>query len=312
MRQLPSLNALRTFEAAARHMNFTRAADELGVTQTAVSHQIKALEAYLELSLFRRSNNVLLLTDQGDAYFQSLKRVFDLLVDATSTLLRTREGPTLTIGVMPSFGMRWLIPHLPEFQKYYADINVDVRLTMSNHAGEFARAGLDAAILAGTGWPGYNCTKLLPIKIFPVCSPYMIDGRPPLQSPGDLAKHRLLRVSTAVADDWRIWLNAVGLPNVDTSQGPQFDSYSYAWQAAIEGVGVAIGREHLIEPDLDSGRLVRPFRRAVATNRAWFLVAPNSPQERPEFEAFRCWISAAAAQDACEAPRTSVSVEIAP
>ncbi|MDA0814383.1 MAG: transcriptional regulator GcvA [Verrucomicrobia bacterium] len=300
MRRLPSLNALRTFEAAARHMNFTRAADELCVTQTAVSHQIKSLEAYLEVRLFRRSNNALSLTDKGEAYFQSLHRVFDLIAHATDTLVSAEGKVTLTVGAMPSFAMRWMIPHLPSFHRQYPDISIDVRLLHSVDASDFARDRLDAVIRPGTGWQDYDCSSLLPIVIFPVCSPVLLRSSHALEHPKDLVKHTILRVSTAMVDEWRVWLRAEGAASVNIGRGPRFDSYSYAWQAAIEGVGVAIGRRYMLAAELASGKLVKPFPREVETGRSWYLVASKGGPRQREMSLFRDWISAEARGE-CEA-----------
>jgi LysR family glycine cleavage system transcriptional activator len=299
MRQLPSLKALRTFEAAARHLSFTRAADELCVTQTAVSHQIKTLEARLSTLLFQRSNNSLALTQKGEEYFQSLNKAFDLVSQATERLLHKSATTTITVGVMPSFAMRWLIPRLPFFKTRHPDIEIAIRLLPNVWASDFARDGLDAIVRAGSGWPEYECLKLVPITIVPVCSPSLLSGGVPLRTSADLVNHTLLRVSTAAVDEWRLWLQTVGESRVNPDQGPAFDSYTFAWQAAIEGCGVAMGRLSLVAADLQAGRLVRPFSREVVTGRAWYLVTQKDGAQGRTLSAFRDWISA-------EADRTSV------
>lgn len=294
MRQLPSLKALHTFEAAARHLSFTKAAGELGVTQTAVSHQIKNLEARLNTLLFHRSNNTLALTEDGEAYFQSLYKAFDLVAEATERLLHNSATSTITVGVMPSFAMRWLIPRLPLFRTRYPDIQISVRLLPNTWTSDFARDRLDAIIRAGSGWPDYECVKLAPITIVPVCSPSLLKGCVPLREPGDLANHTLLRVSTAAVDEWRLWLQTIGESRVNPDQGPAFDSYTLAWQAAIEGVGIAMGRLPLVSADLQVGRLVCPFSRKVSTGRAWYLVMQRGGTRERRLSAFRDWISAEA------------------
>lgn len=294
MAQLPSLKALRTFEAAARHLSFTRAADELGVTQTAVSHQIKTLEARLNTVLFFRSNNSLVLTEKGEEYFQALYQAFDLVSRATDRLLSNTAQNTITVGVMATFAVRWFIPRLPIFRKLHPDIDVAVRLLPNVGASDFARDRLDVIIRAGSGWPEYDCLKLAPITIVPVCSPSLLRGPVPLRHPGDLANHTLLRVSSAVVDEWRLWLQSVGEAQIKIDHGPVFDSYTLAWQAASEGLGVAMGRLPLVASDLQAGRLVRPFRHELVTGRAWYMLMPKGSVHDRKVLAFREWMLAEA------------------
>lgn len=295
MPQLPSLKALRTFEAAARHLSFTRAAQELGVTQTAVSHQIKILEARLKTSLFRRVNNSLGLTPKGEVYFQSLNKAFDLIGEATERLLDDSSRRTITVGAMPSFAMRWLIPRLPHFRAQCPDTDIAIRLLPNAGTSDFARDGLDAIIRAGSGWPEYNSVKLVPITIVPVCSPGLIPDGAAFRTPAELAEQTLLRVSTAAVDEWRLWFQTLGLTAVAPAQGPVFDSYTFAWQAAIEGLGIAMGRLPLVSEDLESGRLVRAFDRVVSTGRAWYMVTPRDSGEDRKLSVFRQWMLAEAA-----------------
>jgi LysR family transcriptional regulator, glycine cleavage system transcriptional activator len=294
MHQLPSLKALRTFEAAARHLSFTRAADELGVTQTAVSHQIKTLEARLNTLLFHRSNNSLVLTPKGEEYFQSLYQAFELVSRATERLLHNPAKDTITVGVMATFAVRWLIPRLSIFKKRHPDIEIAVRLLPNVGTSDFARDRLDFIIRAGSGWPEYDCLKLVPITIVPVCSPNLLHASVPLRTPADLANHTLLRVSSAAVDEWRLWFQSVGVSQIESDRGPIFDSYTLAWQAASEGLGVAMGRMPLVAGDLEAGRLVRPFSREVVTGRAWYLLMQKGGAENRKLAAFRDWMLAEA------------------
>lgn len=284
-RKLPPLNALRAFEAAARHLNFTRAAEELGVTQTAVSHQVKLLVERLACRLFRRLNNALMLTDKGEAYFPKVREAFDSLAESTEALCGGEEIRTLTISMQPNFALGWLIPRLSDFQALHPDI--DVRVFTGYRDTDFARKDIDVAVRLGDDWPGLNCDYLFSSEIFPVCSRALV-ARHPLRRVEDLTAHTLLHVVTS-ADDWSLWLTASGIPCIPTERGPTFDSYALALDAAVHGCGVAMGRTAFVQTDLAEGRLVAPFPLRLKRSQAWYFLWPKSRTTRKTM-LFRAWL----------------------
>lgn len=291
-RRLPPLNALRAFEAAARHLSFTRAAEELNVTQAAISHQIKALEDMLGLTLFRRMNRALVLTESGQQFFPAVKASFDNLAQATSQLMNRDSRGILTVGVLPSFAAKWLVPRLHLFHARHPDI--DVRVSANDHPHEFAHEDVDLAITFGLGdWPGMQAERIFDDGITPVCSPRLLSGHHPLRTPADLAHHTLLHDDGAPSDTyatWEMWLRAVGVDNVEAQRGPRFSHTHMAIQAAIDGSGIALGPHVLVRDDLAAGRLVSPFDVALPASFAYYLLCPASTAERPKIKAFRTWI----------------------
>jgi LysR family glycine cleavage system transcriptional activator len=290
-RNLPPLNALRAFEAAARHLNFTRAADELNVTQTAVSHQVKLLEERLGFRLFRRLNNALILTEKGEAYLPGIREAFDLLSQSTETLCGGEDVRTLTVSVLPNFALRWLIPRMSDFQARHPQL--DLRIFTAYREMDFLREDIDVAVRLGDDWPGLNCDYLFSSEIFPVCSPGLLKAQP-LRGIDDLAGHTLLHVFTS-PEDWPLWLTAAGAPEIPTDRGPKFDSYALALEAAACGCGVAMGRTAFVQDDLDSGRLVAPFALRLKRSRAWYFLWPKGRASR-KASLFRSWILGEAAR----------------
>ena len=287
VRRLPSLNALRAFEAAARHLSFTRAAQELHVTQAAISHQVKALEEHLGRKLFRRLNRALLLTDDGQAYLPSVSRAFTLLNDATSDLLTKQAPGPLTVSALPSFAARWLVPRLGRFRQIRPDI--DLRIDPSAALSDFAGGDVDVGIRYGRGkYPGMRADWLMTEDIFPVCSPALLEGPHPLQDPGDL-EHQVLLHDDGHGD-WRTWLLAAGADRVDATRGPIFTDSSMLIQAAMAAQGVALARGVLAADELAAGRLVRPFTLSLPTEYAYYLVCPINAAEQPKIAAFRDWL----------------------
>lgn len=286
-RRLPPLNALRVFEAAARHLSFTRAAEELNVTQAAVSHQIKGLEAHLELKLFRRLNRALLLTDPGQAYFPPVRDALDALAQATKRLGADEQVGRLTVSTLVSFAANWLVPRLGRYRTLNPEI--DVRVTTSDFHVDFARQDVDLAIRYGRGgWPGLDAVRLMTEEVFPVCSPALLRGGPPLRAPSDLDRYTLLH--DEMREDWRMWLMAAGALNIDADRGPGFSNSNLVIQAAIAGEGVALGRSVLVADDLAAGRLVRPFDMSLPGEFAYYVVCPEADAKRPKVEAFRNWL----------------------
>jgi LysR family glycine cleavage system transcriptional activator len=288
--KLPSLNGLKVFECAARHMSFTKAASELNVTQTAVSHQVRRLEAELGIRLFHRIKDRLELTASGHAYLQGVSLAFDQLRFSTEQLLEGSSNTTLTISTLATFAAKWLLPRLGSFRFKHPEI--DMRISASTDLVDFVVGGADTAIRYGNGeWKGLHADWLMADEIFPVCSPKLLTGNHPLTSLDNLAYHTLLKVSGVTSNDWSIWLGAVGLPAYVTGRARlTFDLALMAVQAAIDGLGVCIGRRAYVEDDLRAGRLVAPFEKSVATDRAFYLVSPRDLANSAKVVALRSWL----------------------
>jgi LysR family transcriptional regulator, glycine cleavage system transcriptional activator len=290
--RLPSLNGLRAFEAAARHLSFTVAASELNVTQTAISHQIRRLEEELGLRLFIRRNRALALTPEARDYLPGVRAAFNDLRLATDRLLRKDDGHVLTVSTLASLAAKWLLPRLSIFQESHPGI--DVRITTSTSLVDFRAGDVDAAIRYGRGhWAGVRSDWLMADEMFPVCSPALLEGDKPLRCPEDLAHHTLLHSSGGYDDDWRLWLTAAGLPaNISKQPGLSFDLILLTVQAAIDGSGVAMGRTSYVEADIAKGRLVVPFKIALPVDAGFYLVSPEAKADPPKLAAFRQWLKA--------------------
>lgn len=287
--RLPSLNGLRAFEAVARHMSFTKAAEELNVTQTAVSHQIRRLEAELGVALFLRLNGGLALSEDGQAYLPGVRAAFQALRYSTEQLLESRDKSVLTISTLVSLASKWLLPRLPSFQQAFPAI--DVRISASTERVDFRKDAIDAAIRYGRGdWKGLRADFLMSDEVFPVCSPALAKT---LCAPADLANHTLLQVSGVTAGDWSAWLRAAGQP-LQLAEGPRmtFDLAMMAVQAAVDGQGVCIGRSTYVEDDLRAGRLVAPFGLRLKDELGFYLVTPRETAESKKIVAFRAWLLA--------------------
>jgi LysR family glycine cleavage system transcriptional activator len=291
--RLPSLNGLRAFEAAARHLSFTLAAAELNVTQTAISHQIKRLEEELGLRLFVRKNRALALTPQAKDYLPGVRAAFNDLRLATDRLLRKEDDNVLTISTLASLAAKWLLPRLATFQE--AHPKIDVRITTSSSLVDFKNGDVDAAIRYGRGnWPGTRAHWLMADELFPVCSPALLKGDKPLRCPEDLVHHTLLHSSGGFDDDWRQWLTAAGLPtDISRQRGLTFDLTFMTVQAAIDGIGVAMGRTSYVQDDVAKGRLVVPFKIALPADAGFYLVSPEGRDDPPKLRVFRQWLAAA-------------------
>jgi len=292
--RLPSLNGLRAFEAAARHLSFTVAASELNVTQTAVSHQIRRLEEELGVRLFVRQNRALALTPEAKDYLPGVRAAFNDLRLATDRLLRRDDDHVLTVSTLASLAAKWLLPRLATFQESHPGI--DVRITTSPGLVDFRNGDVDAAIRYGRGhWPGTRADWLTADELFPVCSPALLEGDKPLRCPEDLAHYTLLHSSGGYDDDWRLWLTAAGLPsNISKQPGLTFDLIFLTLQAAIDGSGVAMGRTSYVEADIAKGRLVVPFKVTLPADAGFYLVTPEAKADPPKLGAFRQWLKASA------------------
>ncbi len=278
---LPSLNALRAFEVAGRLMNFSRAAAELGVTQGAISRQVKLLEGQLGIDLFHRSATGVSLTAEGAKFLPVLTESFRRMAEAAEAL---RDDPwRLSIGAPPSFGMRWVMPRLPRFQAEHPKI--DARLTITtDDISELA--GFDVAVHYGaTPPPGLFAQKLTGERLIPVAAPRLLNGDPPLRVPQDLIRHRLIDT----APDrryWRLWLQVVGLDRMTGDTAQVIAILDMALRIAEQGSGVAIGDVALIADDIALGRLVAPFPVEVPSGLSYWLVARPEARERPKLRAF--------------------------
>ena len=297
-RRLPPLNALRAFEAAARHLSFTRAAEELHVTQAAISHQVKGLEDWLGLLLFRRLNRALRLTDPGQSYMTAVRDALDLLDDATRRVLGQRDRGGLTVTTMDSFAASWLVPRLRRFRERHPEI--EVRVTTSDRLVDLEHEGVDLAIRYGQGhYPDLHVERLLTEDFFPVCSPALLAGPHPLRQPKDLRHHILLHDDMTV--NWAVWLRVAGIVGVDPDRGPYFQHSYLVLAAAMNGEGVALGRSALVADALADGRLIKPFDISLPADYAYYVCCPKAQAERPAVAAFRAWLHEEAARDRAEA-----------
>jgi len=283
MRRLPSLNGLRAFEAAARLGSFVAAGEELNVTQAAISRMVRLLEERLGFKLFDRMPNGLALTPQGRALQPGLTAAFDAIAGVTQQVAAMRSTPVLTLGVGPSFAVRWLIPRLASFYRQHPDI--EVRLATGGAINPF-KDDWTCGILLGNGdWAGHQAEPMFSADLFPVCARAIAQR---LKKPADLAKEVLLEVQHS-PEEWPLWLAAARVKRANTL-GPRFDNYAMALQAAVDGVGVAIGLRPYVEDDLASGRLVAPFKLAVPKGQAWYLVYRPFRQDDAALVAFREWL----------------------
>ncbi|WP_420347178.1 transcriptional regulator GcvA [Pelagibius sp.] len=285
--RLPPLKSLRLFEAAARHLSFKQAAEELAITPSAVSHGIRVLEDWLGAPLFDRTQRTLVLTDAGKAYLPEVQGALDRLAAASDAVQKRGGGGALSISVAPTFGARWLAHHLPDFQARHPGIAVTLDSTQRQIA--FPRDGIDLAIRMGFGdWPELDVTCLAVEELVPVCAPALA---PAIRTADDLRDQTLLQVSS-VAEDWTAWaaLAGVGEDAFDLETGPRFDNIGMALDAAAEGMGLAIGRRPLIDPDLAAGRLVAVLGPPHPARTGYWLLAAPGAMARPELSIFRDWL----------------------
>jgi len=286
-RRLPPLNAIRAFEAAARHLSFTRAADELHVTPAAISHQVKGLEDWFGFKLFQRRNREILMTEPGQMLLPGVRDALDLLENSVQRISAGDGGNELRVTCMPSFAAKWLIPRMSHFREEHPEI--DVLLSTGEGLVDLEVEPFDIGIRSGAGnYPGLEVHRLFDDSVFPVCSPDLLKGANALRSPDDLAGHTLLHDDYPVG--WAEWLVAAGVDGVDPKRGPTFDNSAMLLQAAVEGMGVAMARHALAFSDLQAGRLVRPFPITLASDFAYFLVHLPRVANMPKIAAFRDWV----------------------
>ncbi len=294
-KRLPPLNALRVFDAAARHLSFTRAAEELFVTQAAVSHQIKSLEDFLGLKLFRRRNRSLLLTEEGQSYFLDIKEIFSQLTEATRKLqARSAKGgvdgqftPQFRHSLVGSATFQLLIQLIRELT--FESRRLIVRKI------SWRMMLMWRYFMVGATGRGYGWKKLYAEYLLPVCSPLLLTGEKPLKTPEDLAKHTLLH--DASRRDWQTYTRQLGLNHINVQQGPIFSHSAMVLQAAIHGQGVALANNVMAQSEIEAGRLVCPFNDVLVSKNAFYLVCHDSQAELGKIAAFRQWILAKAAAE---------------
>jgi LysR family glycine cleavage system transcriptional activator len=290
-----NLAALRGFEAAARHLSFTKAAAELNVTPAAVSHAIRELELDFKVRLFERSSRVVRLTAAGETLSRAVAEGLGMIGRAVQRLRAVDGRPKLMVTTSPSLAAKWLVPRLDRFLDQHPE--VDVRIDVSQRVVDFAEDGVDIAIRFGTGdYPGLVVERLFEETVFPVCSPNLLKSRHPLKEPRDLKQHTLIHIEWdaqwATWPNWAMWLRAAGAPDIDATRGLHLSQTALALQAALDGHGVALGDSTLVADDLAARRLVRPFSMALKgpSQFAYHLVHAPHRSEELLIKAFRRWI----------------------
>lgn len=286
-RRLPSLAAMRAFEAAARHLSFSRAASELCVTHGAVSHQVRNLEDQLGFPLFRRLHRRVLLTEAGEALFTKVRAAFDLLETSTEQVVTTYRRRTLVVSCIATFSMRWLMPRLHQFHARHPDI--DLRLCAPDSPIERPRDDIDVSIRVGRGeWPvELEAVSFVDESFGPVCSPTLLQQYP-LEVPNDLRHHTLLHTESRKTA-WSDWLRLAGVTGIDSTLGRRFETFYFLLQAVVSNFGVAIGPDTLVADDLAAGRLVAPFG-FVPSQLSMYVLYPKSHARNLHLIAFRDWL----------------------
>lgn len=294
MRRLPPLNALKAFEAAARHESFTRAAEELCVTQGAVSHQVKALEAELGVKLFNREHQRLLITSAGRDYLTVIRDALDRIAMGTERLVQRQSSGMLTVSTSPDFAAKWLVHRLSRFAEVHPEI--DLRVSANLQHVDFAREDVDLAVRHGEGnWAGLEQTRLCSEELFAVCSPKLLSMRGGLHKPADVLKFPLLHLDDR--KDWARWLERAGVRDVEVAQGVVLNRASMLIDAAVDGQGIALARTALAAWDLINGRLAKPFAAAFRLTKSYWIVSPKATSTLPKIRLFREWLLSEAASD---------------
>jgi LysR family transcriptional regulator, glycine cleavage system transcriptional activator len=296
-RRLPPLNAVRAFEAAARCGNFTRAAQELFVTQGAVSRHVATLEDWLKVRLFDRTGRGITLTPQGQLYYAAVRDGLEQIEHGTRLVQRSPDERRLRIKLPPTFAIRWLMPRLARFHARHPDI--DVQITTSHQRADFDREDVDVSIHSERTPPqGAGCRKLFGETLLPVCAPGLLESGPPLRVPDDLAQHVLL-CSMNRPNDWPAWLKAAGARSVNGNSGLKFENAALAYQAAADQLGVIVALLPFVRDDLAAGRLVEPFGVRVETQGAYWLTSRSreGAEQADRVKAFEEWILGEASED---------------
>jgi LysR family glycine cleavage system transcriptional activator len=293
--QLPPLNALRAFEATARHLSVKNAADELCVTPGAVSQLIKTLEVHLGVPLFRRVNRGIFLTEVGQAYLPPVCNAFRQISDATRRVAVPEDTGILTVSATPFFASAWLVPRLKGFQDAHPDI--DLQVVSSSALADFSRDGVDVAIRHGLGrYPGLSSQRVLTVEIVPVAAPALVKRLGMPETPADLT--RWPRVNDAERKAWALWFEAQGIQSAGPVRGPSFDDSGLLLKAVLTGQGAALLPAAVVADDLAEGRLVQLSDASWIEDFAYYLVCPENSHDRPKVAAFREWVSSEASRKA--------------
>jgi LysR family transcriptional regulator, glycine cleavage system transcriptional activator len=292
-RNLPSLDLLRGFEAAARNLSFTRAAAELFITQSAVSRQVKTIEDHLGVALFARRHRALQLTEAGHDLYRATAQALRQLSDAAAKIRQRGAGRTLTVTATIGFASLWLIPRLADFRSQRPDI--DIRISADNRMLELEREGIEIAIRYCTPKAApEGAIKLFGEVVLPVCSPKLVTPAAPLATPEDLCRHILLHYERPDGVtpwlSWTVWLETVQLPGLKPAGSLRFSQYDQTIQAAIDGQGVALGTSPLVRQPIREGRLIAPLEKKFDSSRAYFLVISADAAGRPEVKDFAGWL----------------------
>ncbi len=292
-RLLPPLNALRAFEATARHLSFSRAADELGVTPAALSHQVAGLEAFLGERLFNRGARAISLTPAGDLLYPGLNAAFSQIRQSVERVMDTGDAQILVVSAPPGFTAKWLVPRLYRFLTTNPEL--DVRVSASLTLASFAGDGVDVAVRNAVGpFPGLWSQRLVEIETLPIVSPRLIEQYGPLETPDDLARFPIIHDDSLGRmfglPTWLDWLRAANAEHVDIGRGLHFSSADHAIEAALEGAGVLLAPRVLVADDVRVGRLVFPFTLSLRSDRSFHIVCPEGHETRPKIAAFRAWI----------------------
>jgi LysR family glycine cleavage system transcriptional activator len=287
---LPSIMSLRAFEAVARHQSFTRAAAELNLTQTAISHQIKNLEDLLRVPLFKRERNIIRLTDVGLKYLDTVRSAITQITTATDQVLDGNRGNVLTVSCLTAFAVKCLIPELKDFRRRHPDILLRIGTVVSFDL--LQHHDYDVAIRYGTGeWRGFVAHKIAEEEVFPVCSPRLLKNGPRLRAPKDLRLHTVIRTSSfALRDEWPMWLEAAGIPKLEFADEIACDLLFPSIQAAVDGLGVVMGRTAVVNSDIAAGNLVEPFSIRLPSAAGYHVVSPTERAELPMVAKFRDWV----------------------
>ena len=298
MHRLPPLNALKAFEVAGRHMSFSRAAEELHVTPAAISHQIKALETNLGVKLFRRLNRSLQLTEAGQACLPGLRSAFETMASAVGRVRDKEDWNVLTISAPPAFGARWLVPRIVDFRT--ANPQIQVRIDPAIRSMDPVRDSVDVAIEFSQGhYSGRSvqrsAQRLFGQDVFPVCSPELLDGKNPLTTPDDLRGHTLIHFDAPMDDpgwpNWETWLRANNVDRLDPNKGPHFTSPNFTTQALLAGHGVALMAELVVESELATGTLVKPFDISYPGDLSYWALATSVDSEDDPVTLFWNWLT---------------------
>ena len=294
LEQFPGLRSLRAFNAAARHLSFTRAADEMAVTPAAISHQIKELEDQIGVALFTRTSRSMALTREGEILATAAAESLEMLTRAVKRIKRLENRKQLKVSASPSIAAKWLVPRLDRFLAEAP--GADVRIDVSNTLLDFDRDDVDIAIRFGEGrYPGLRADLLFQDKIFPVCSPRIITKAKPLSQPKDLLRHTLIHLDYEAQGtpwpNWKMWMQAAGIRDFDDKRGLHFGQTALTVQAAIDGHGVALGDSNLVADDLAAGRLVKPFELSLRSppQLAYYVVSQRDTSQNPLINAFHDW-----------------------